>query len=66
MGRSAAYLLGLHPETYALFTAPGNNTLASWRSETGKAVTIVADRDCGPMEVKVMIEGRGGVAEFSS
>ncbi|PKQ36978.1 MAG: ribonuclease G [Actinobacteria bacterium HGW-Actinobacteria-1] len=63
-GRSAAYLLGLNPETYALVTAPGNNTIAILRAETGKAVAIVADRDCGPTEVKVIIEGRGGVDDF--
>lgn len=58
-GRSSAYLLGLQPETYALVTAPGNNTIAILRAETGKNVALVADPDCAPTEVKVVIEGRG-------
>jgi ribonuclease G len=62
-GRSSAYLLGLQPETYALVTAPGNNTVAILRAETGKAVSLVADPDCGPTEVKIVIEGRGNVAD---
>jgi len=57
-GRSTAYLFGLHPETYDLVMAPGRNTMALLRTETGKQVSIVADADVGPTEVRVMIEGR--------
>jgi ribonuclease G len=65
-GRSSAYLLGLQPETYALVTAPGNNTIAILRAETGKGVALVADPDCGPTEVKIVIEGRGNIAEATA
>lgn len=57
-GKSSAYLFGLDPETYELVTAPGRNTIASLRSETGKQVSIVSDPDVGPTEVRVLIEGR--------
>lgn len=65
-GKSSAYLLGLQPETYALVTAPGNNTIAILRAETGKGVALVADPDCGPTEVKIVIEGRGNIAEATT
>ena len=57
-GRSTAYLFGLNPETYELVTAPGRNTIATLRSETGRQVSIVADEDVGPTEVRILIEGR--------
>jgi len=57
-GKSSAYLFGLDPETYELVTAPGRNTIASLRSETGKQVSIVSDPDVGPTEVRILIEGR--------
>lgn len=57
-GKSPAYLFGLNPETYDLVTAPGRNTVATLRSETGKQVSIVSDADVGPTEVRVLIEGR--------
>jgi len=57
-GKSSAYLVGLNPQTYALVNAPGNNTLALLRSETGKRVNVIADPDVGPIEVRVMIEGK--------
>jgi ribonuclease G len=60
-GKSNAYLFGLNPQTYELVMAPGNNTAASLRSETGKQVSIVADDGTGPTEVRVLIEGRTGV-----
>ncbi|HZL03870.1 MAG TPA: ribonuclease E/G, partial [Coriobacteriia bacterium] len=59
-GRSSAYVFGLHPETYALVTAPGTNAVAILRAETGKDVTILADPDCGPTDVKVIVEGHSG------
>ena len=40
---------------------PGTNTVASLRAETGKQVAIVADPACGPVEVRVLIEGRAGL-----
>ncbi len=62
-GKSAAYLFGLHPETYAIVNAPGQNVVASLRAETKKQVAIVADPDCGPGEVRILIEGRAGTIE---
>ncbi|HEX9093543.1 MAG TPA: Rne/Rng family ribonuclease [Coriobacteriia bacterium] len=63
MGKSAAYLFGLHPETFAIVNAPGQNVVASLRAETRKQVAIAADPDCGPGEVRVLIEGRAGTIE---
>lgn len=60
-GKSPAYLFGLNPETYELVMAPGHNLTATLRAETGRQVSIVADASCGPTEVRVLIEGRGGV-----
>jgi ribonuclease G len=65
-GRSAAYLFGLHPETYELVMAPGQNVVVSLRSATGKQVAIVPDSDAGPTEVRVLIEGRTGVLKTGS
>ncbi|HEY5548890.1 MAG TPA: Rne/Rng family ribonuclease [Coriobacteriia bacterium] len=62
-GRSAAYLFGLAPETYAIVNQPGRNILAALRAETRKQVAIVADSDCGPAEVRVLIEGKAGSIE---
>jgi len=62
-GRSAAYLFGLAPETYAIVNQPGRNILATLRAETRKQVAIVADQDCGPAEVRVLIEGKAGSIE---
>ena len=62
-GRSAAYLFGLAPETYAIVNQPGRNLLATLRAETRKQVAIVADQDCGPAEVRVLIEGKAGSIE---
>jgi hypothetical protein len=62
-GRSAAYLFGLSPETYAMVTAPGQNTVAALRAATGKQVAIVAEPACEPAEVRVLIEGRAGAIE---
>ena len=59
-GRSTAYVFGLHPTTYALVTAPGTNAVAILRAETGKHVTILADPDCGPTDVKIIVEGQTG------
>jgi ribonuclease G len=63
VGRSAAYLFGLAPETYAIINQPGRNILAAMRAETRKQVAIVADPDCGPAEVRVLIEGKAGSIE---
>ncbi len=60
-GKSNAYLFGLNPQTYELVTAPGLNTAASLRAETGKQVSIVADEEAGPTEVRILIEGRTGL-----
>jgi ribonuclease G len=62
-GRSAAYLFGVNPDTYELLTAPGTNTVASLRSDTGKQVAIVADTACRDVEVRVLIEGRAGLIQ---
>jgi ribonuclease G len=62
-GKSAAYLFGLAPETYAIVNQPGRNVLAALRAETRKQVAMVADPDCGPAEVRVLIEGKAGSIE---
>jgi ribonuclease G len=62
-GRSAAYLFGINPETYAIVNQPGRNVVAALRAETKKQVAIVADPDCGPAEVRVLIEGKAGSIE---
>ena len=60
-GKSPAYLFGVHPETYDLLMAPGQNIVAIMRAETGKQVAIVPDEKCAPTDVCVLIEGRQGV-----
>jgi ribonuclease G len=60
-GKSNAYLFGLNPQTYELVTAPGLNTAASLRAETGRQVSIVADEEAGPTEVRILIEGQTGL-----
>ncbi len=60
-GKSGAYLFALNPETYELVMAPGRNTLASLRAETGKQISIVADDDVQATEVRVLIEGKTGL-----
>ena len=60
-GKASAYLVGLNPQTYALVHAPGNNTLALLRSETGKRLNVIADPDVGPTEVRLLIEGKAAV-----
>jgi len=62
-GKSAAYLFGISPETYAMVSQPGRNVLAALRAETRKQVAMVADPDCGPAEVRVLIEGKAGSIE---
>jgi ribonuclease G len=62
-GKSAAYLFGIAPETFAIVNQPGRNVLAALRAETRKQVAMVADPDCGPAEVRVLIEGRAGSIE---
>jgi ribonuclease G len=62
-GKSAAYLFGLHPETYAIVNAPGQNVVAMLRAETRRQVAMVPDPDCGPAEVRILIEGKAGTIE---
>jgi ribonuclease G len=59
-GKANAYLFGLNEDTYELVTAPGRNTAAIMRAETGKQVSIVPVPEAGPTEVRVLIEGRAG------
>jgi ribonuclease G len=60
-GKSNAYLFGLNPQTYELVTAPGLNTAATLRAETGKQVSIVADEEAAATEVRILIEGKTGL-----
>jgi len=60
-GKSNAYLFGLNPQTFELVTAPGLNTAASLRAETGKQVSIVADEEADATEVRILIEGKTGL-----
>jgi len=60
-GRSSAYLIGLHPDTYDLSMAPGHNLIARLRAATGRQVTIVSDEGCAPAEVRRLIEGKKGL-----
>ena len=62
-GKSPAYLFGLHPETYAIVNAPGQNVIAMLRAETRRQVAMVPDPDCGPAEVRILIEGKAGAIE---
>ena len=59
-GRNDAYLFGANPEVLAMLMDPGSNTLARLRSESGKKVVVVADDTCGPVDVRVLIEGDAG------
>ena len=59
-GRSSAYLVGLNPQTYALVSAPGHNAVAVLRSESGKQLSVIADPDVAPTEVRILIEGKAG------
>jgi ribonuclease G len=58
LGRSEAYLFGVHPDAYEVLTRPGMNTTATLRAETGKHVSVVPERSCGPAEVRVLMEGK--------
>jgi ribonuclease G len=63
-GRASAYLVGLNPGTYTLVAAPGHNAIATLRAETGKQLSVIADPDVAPTEVRVLIAGRaaaGGI-----
>jgi len=62
-GKSNAYLFGLNPQTFELVNAPGLNTAATLRAETGRQVSIVADEEAGPTEVRILIEGRTGLVK---
>ncbi|MBS3974389.1 MAG: Rne/Rng family ribonuclease [Actinobacteria bacterium] len=60
-GRSSAYLIGLHPETYELSMAPGHNLIARLRAATNRQITIIPDESCSRTEVRVLIEGKKGL-----
>ena len=64
-GKSNAYLFGLNPQTYELVTAPGLNTAAALRAETGKQVSIVPDEESAATEVRILIEGKTGLLRRS-
>ena len=57
-GRSAAYLVGVNPQTYALISGPGQNLTGALRAETGRQISIMPDPDAGPTEVRILMEGR--------
>jgi ribonuclease G len=57
-GRSEAYLFGLSAESLALVNRPGANLPAVLKAETGRHVAFVEEADCGPAEVRVLMEGR--------
>ncbi|MDY0087392.1 MAG: Rne/Rng family ribonuclease [Coriobacteriia bacterium] len=59
--KSSALLFAVHPEVYELLTAPGANVIGALKSETRKQVEIVAEPDCRPLEIRVLIEGRAGL-----
>jgi ribonuclease G len=61
IGKSNAYLFGLNPQTFELVSAPGLNVAATLRAETGKQVSIVADEEAAPTEVRILIEGKTGL-----
>ena len=56
-GRSAAYLVGVNPQTYALISRPGLGVLDALRTETGRQISVMPDPDAGPAEVRILIEG---------
>ncbi len=60
-GRSSAYLFAVAPDTYDLLMAPGLNVVAGLKAETGKRVAIMPEEGLEPAEVRVVIEGKGGV-----
>ncbi|MBE0418421.1 MAG: Rne/Rng family ribonuclease [Coriobacteriia bacterium] len=64
-GSSSAFLFGVHPETYDLLMSPGVNVVAGLKSEMRKQVSIVPDVECGPLEVRVLIEGKTGFLKRS-
>jgi hypothetical protein len=58
LGRASAYLMALHPDTYAIITDPSLNLVATLQSESGHNVTLIPDPSLDPTEVKVVMEGR--------
>lgn len=56
-GKATAYLVAVNPETYRMLMAPGTNLVPRMRSSTGRYVTVVPDESCGPVEVKILLEG---------
>jgi len=65
-GRASAYLVGLNPGTYALVTAPGHNAIAILRTETGKQLSVIADPDVAPTEVRVLIAGKAAASDYDA
>lgn len=62
-GKSSAYLIAVAPDTYRLLTEPGVNLTASIRAESGRLLRLVPQDDLGPMEARVLIEGRLPLSE---
>jgi ribonuclease G len=60
LGRSQAYLFAVNPATYDVLTDRSLNLVAQLQSESGRSVTLIADPDLGPGEVRVVMEGRSG------
>jgi len=56
-GKATAYLVAVNPETYRMLMAPGTNLVPRMRSTTGRYVTVVPDESCGPVDVKILLEG---------
>ncbi len=60
-GKQPAYLIGIHPETYASLTQSGRNFEAALRGETGKHVRMMPDAALtAPTDVRVLISGKVG------
>ena len=56
-GKATAYLVAVNPDTYRILMAPGANLVPRMRASTGRYVTVVPDESCGPVEVKILLEG---------
>jgi ribonuclease G len=58
LGRASAYLMALHPDTYAIISDPSLNLVATLQSETGRNLTLIPDPGLDPTEVKIVMEGK--------
>jgi len=56
-GKSAAYLIGVNPDTFEFLMAPGTNLVPRIRAATGRYVTMVPDEGCLPADIRILIEG---------